>query len=61
MTIRDFGEARLIGVLYGVSDADELSMVATAWREWGHRDDAVFIVPHGEVLARKWAPSTARI
>ena len=37
---------------YGISTSDELSSIATAWREWAKGDDAVFVVPHGEILAR---------
>ncbi|MFJ2897001.1 methyltransferase domain-containing protein [Streptomyces sp. NPDC087218] len=36
----------------GHATADELSAIAAAWREWGTRDDAWFMVPHGEVLCR---------
>ena len=42
-------------IAYDISDSDELSAIAAAWRGWGGRDDAVFIVPHGEILARAWA------
>ncbi|GGR24605.1 methyltransferase domain-containing protein [Streptomyces roseolus] len=30
----------------------ELAEIAAAWREWGTREDASFMVPHGEVLCR---------
>lgn len=40
-------------VAYGVASAGELVEVADGWRQWGQREDAVFIVPHGEVLARR--------
>ncbi|MFF9350464.1 methyltransferase domain-containing protein [Streptomyces sp. NPDC014734] len=36
----------------GHADAEQLEAIATAWREWGARDDAWFMVPHGEVLCR---------
>ncbi|MFE9394164.1 methyltransferase domain-containing protein [Streptomyces flavidovirens] len=31
---------------------DDLAAIAGAWREWGGREDAWFMVPHGEVLCR---------
>ncbi|MGI9600665.1 MAG: methyltransferase domain-containing protein [Acidimicrobiales bacterium] len=37
---------------YGFSDEAELAAIAAAWRRWSTADDAVFIVVHGEVLAR---------
>jgi len=37
---------------YGISTTDEMASLATAWREWAKDDDAVFVVPHGEILAR---------
>lgn len=37
---------------YGIATVDELSSLATAWREWAKDDDAIFVVPHGEILAR---------
>lgn len=39
---------------YGVATADELAAVADAWRAWATRPDAVFVVVHGEVVARIW-------
>ncbi|MGW6535375.1 methyltransferase domain-containing protein [Streptomyces sp. NPDC055051] len=30
----------------------ELAEIAAAWREWGTREDAWFMVPHGEILCR---------
>ena len=39
-------------VAYGLSDEDELAGLAEAWRQWAARDDGLFIVLHGEVLAR---------
>jgi len=38
---------------YGLADRDELADLAEAWRAWAGVDDAVFIVVHGEVLARR--------
>jgi len=37
---------------YGLSDRDELSAIAGAWRRWAERPDGFFAVLHGEVLAR---------
>ena len=39
-------------VAYGVAARDELAAIAAGWREWAAHDDAVFIVTHGEILAR---------
>ncbi|MFF4663383.1 class I SAM-dependent methyltransferase [Streptomyces sp. NPDC001282] len=36
----------------GHADAGELTAIASAWRTWGERDDAWFMVPHGEILCR---------
>ena len=36
----------------GISTADELTEIALGWRRWAELDDAVFIVLHGELLAR---------
>jgi hypothetical protein len=41
---------------YGLSDRAELGSIAEAWRCWSRHRDAMFIVVHGEVLAR--APRT---
>jgi SAM-dependent methyltransferase len=38
---------------YGISNVDELTSIASAWRDWAKHDDAIFVVPHGEILARK--------
>jgi SAM-dependent methyltransferase len=38
---------------YGVADRAELDAIASAFRRWAEHDDGVFIVVHGEVLARK--------
>jgi SAM-dependent methyltransferase len=37
---------------YGISTTEEMASLATAWREWAKDHDAVFVVPHGEILAR---------
>jgi SAM-dependent methyltransferase len=37
---------------YGLSDAEELEAIGQAFLRWAESDDAVFIVPHGEILAR---------
>ncbi len=38
---------------YGLATKDELAELALAWRAWAAAADAVFIVLHGEVLARR--------
>ncbi|GAC1373153.1 MAG: methyltransferase domain-containing protein [Actinomycetota bacterium] len=38
---------------YGLTDQGELAAISQAWREWALQPDAVFIVVHGEVLARR--------
>jgi SAM-dependent methyltransferase len=40
-------------VEYGLSTRDELEAIAAAWRSWAQHDDATYIVPHGEIVARK--------
>lgn len=37
---------------YGLSRRDELEAMAAAFRRWATSDDAVFVVPHVEILAR---------
>jgi ubiquinone/menaquinone biosynthesis C-methylase UbiE len=39
-------------VTYGVATPAELADIAAAWRSWAEERDAVFVVLHGEVLAR---------
>ena len=39
-------------VAYGVASAAELADIAAAWRDWAARPDAVFVVVHGEIVAR---------
>jgi 2-polyprenyl-3-methyl-5-hydroxy-6-metoxy-1,4-benzoquinol methylase len=43
-------------VEYGAATEAELAEVAAAWRGWAADEDAVFVVPHGEVIARVGAP-----
>ena len=38
-------------VAYGLATTDELREMAAAFREWAVKQDAYFMVPHGEVLA----------
>jgi hypothetical protein len=40
---------------YGFSDDEELAAIAAAWRRWAEAPDAVFVVPHVEILARPGA------
>jgi SAM-dependent methyltransferase len=40
-------------ISYELSDRDELAAIAAAWRSWAMQPNGVFVVPHGEVLARK--------
>lgn len=37
---------------YGISTLPELQQLAGAWRSWSQDPDAVFVVLHGEILAR---------
>jgi len=37
---------------YGIADQTELAALADGWRKWGCHPGAIFIVPHGELLAR---------
>lgn len=39
-------------VAYGIASAEEMEEMATAWREWAREEGAVFVVPHGEVVAK---------
>ncbi|MFJ2784550.1 methyltransferase domain-containing protein [Streptomyces sp. NPDC093249] len=41
-----------LAVSGGHTTADALESIADAWREWGTREDAWFLVPHGEILCR---------
>jgi ubiquinone/menaquinone biosynthesis C-methylase UbiE len=44
-----FGEQALA---YGLAGAEELASIAAAWLRWAAAPDAVFVVPHVEILAR---------
>jgi SAM-dependent methyltransferase len=44
-----FGEQ---AVAYGLSSEEELDSIAAAWLRWAEAPDAVFVVPHVEILAR---------
>ncbi len=37
---------------YGLSDRGELEAVAGAFARWAESDDAIFVIPHVEILAR---------
>jgi ubiquinone/menaquinone biosynthesis C-methylase UbiE len=37
---------------YGLSDPGELEAIAAAFTRWAASDDAVFVIPHVEILAR---------
>ena len=37
---------------YGIATREELADMAGGWRAWAESDDAIFIVVHGEILAR---------
>ncbi|WP_138894833.1 class I SAM-dependent methyltransferase [Streptomyces chryseus] len=41
-----------LAVTGGHATRQDLTAIARAWREWGEREDAWFMVPHGEVLCR---------
>ena len=43
---------RRTGGDYGLSDPDELESIAAAFVRWADSDDAIFVVPHVEILAR---------
>ncbi|CAM5354346.1 hypothetical protein GCM10010329_40200 [Streptomyces spiroverticillatus] len=36
----------------GHATEEQLKEISAAWREWGTREDAWFMVPHGEILCR---------
>lgn len=40
-------------VEYGLSRPAELEAIAAAWRRWLEHDDGFFVVPHGELIARR--------
>jgi SAM-dependent methyltransferase len=39
-------------VEYEVATERELVLIAEGWRDWAHQPDGVFIVVHGEIVAR---------
>jgi SAM-dependent methyltransferase len=39
-------------ITYGLAMQDELDDIARAWRAWAEQPGAMFIVPHGEIIAR---------
>jgi len=39
-------------VAYGIATPAELEELAAGWRAWADHDDAVFVVPSGEILCR---------
>jgi hypothetical protein len=39
-------------VNYGIATEAELAEVVASWREWATEPDGVFVVVHGEVVAR---------
>lgn len=39
-------------VAYGLASRDELAEIAAGWRAWAAHDDGVFVVVHGELVAR---------
>ena len=50
VTQSGFGEQALA---YGLAGHDELQAIAGAWRTWSDHPDAIFVVPHGEILATR--------
>ena len=50
-SMRDSEYARQ-GIEYGLTSPAELDDMAEAFRAWAADDDALFVVVHGEVLAR---------
>ena len=38
---------------YDLTDEDELAEIATAWHDWAASPDAIFVLVHGEVIARR--------
>jgi len=37
---------------YHIATVDELAAIADGWRAWADDPDAVFVVLHGEIIAR---------
>lgn len=46
-----------MAVDYGIATTSELEDIADAWRAWGKQPGAVFVVLHGEIIARTSAPT----
>ncbi len=40
-------------VEYGLSTRDELLAISAAWQRWAEQKDGCFVVPHGELIARR--------
>jgi 2-polyprenyl-3-methyl-5-hydroxy-6-metoxy-1,4-benzoquinol methylase len=40
-------------IRYGIATAAELASIADGWRAWAGDPDAVFVVLHGEIIARR--------
>ena len=38
---------------YDLSTPSELQALSDAWGRWANAPDAVFVIPHGEIVARK--------
>ena len=37
----------------GLTDESELERIAATWRDWAAQEDGFFMVPHGEIIARR--------
>ncbi|WP_418959994.1 methyltransferase domain-containing protein [Streptomyces tritici] len=48
-----------LAVAGGHATPELLERLAEGWREWGRREDAWFMVPHGEILCRVSPSATA--
>jgi SAM-dependent methyltransferase len=49
LTESSFGDR---AVEHGLATRADLERLAAAWRRWAGREDAWFLIPHGEVLCR---------
>jgi ubiquinone/menaquinone biosynthesis C-methylase UbiE len=49
LTESSFGDR---AVEQGLATRADLNRLATAWRRWSGREDAWFLIPHGEILGR---------
>ena len=49
VTSSRLGESALV---YGLATRDDLHEIGEAWTTWASHDDAIFVVVHGELLAR---------